>query len=118
MKIINFAKKRMIVRLITILVMLTTLCGCHKDEYIENIITQPYGVIITNSTHDEVSVQCKLIAMGMPTLKTGESLEVKFTSSEIVVIDYFGKGTYFKQRSITVKLEKDKVVEVNLVEAP
>lgn len=89
-------------------------CSCRNDIVIDPSLDYEYAVVIKNGTHDEIMVECKQLPIGIIELVADEKSDTFRTDSEEITIDYFGKGTYWKQKKCVVSLDKNSVTEVVL----
>ena len=89
-------------------------CSCSEDVVIDPPYSNEFALVIKNGMHDDIMVQSKQLSVGIIELPADEESDTLYTSSDEVVLDYFGKGTYWKQKKRTVTLEKSIITEVVL----
>lgn len=88
--------------------------SCSEDNVIEPPLNDDFALIIKNGTHDDIMVESKQLSVGIISLPADALSDTLYTSSEEVTLDYFGKGTYYKQKKSTVPLDKSSVTEIVL----
>lgn len=88
--------------------------SCSEDIVIDPPLNNDFALIVKNGTHDDIMVESKQLSVGIITLPAEALSDTLYTSSEEVTLDYFGKGTYWKQKKCTVSLERNRVTEVVL----
>ena len=88
--------------------------SCETHEIIEPTINKDYALVINNATHDEIMIQCKHLPISIIKLQSQEKTDTLYTSSDKITIDYFGKGTYYKQRKAEITLNTNEVTSVVL----
>ena len=94
-------------KIVLLLPLIVLLTSCRTDVYINAEPDNTYGVIFKNDTDGLIYIHCKQLVIG-------ESSEPIYGSTPRVTVNYFGDGTYFKDISKDIVLEKNKVVSVTL----
>lgn len=89
-------------------------CSCSEDVVIDPPYSNEFALVIKNGTHDDIMVQSKQLSVGIIELSANAESDTFYTSSDEVILDYFGKGTYWKQKKCTIPLEKSRVTEAVL----
>lgn len=90
------------------------LVSCRKEYTIELHTDKDYGVMIKNSTHDSIYVQCDQFSTPSLMLVSQEESKPMFTEKKEIEVKWFGKGTYYKQKEKTFLLQKNEIVTLEL----
>ena len=101
-------------KIVLLLPLIVLLTSCRTDVYINAEPDNTYGVIFKNDTDGLIYIHCKQLVIGSPKLQSGESSEPIYGPTPKVTVNYFGEGTYFKEISEDIVLERNKVVSVTL----
>ena len=101
-------------KIVLLLPLIVLLTSCRTDVYINAEPDNTYGVIFKNDTDGLIYIHCKQLVIGSQKLQSGESSEPIYGPTPRVTVNYFGDGTYFKDISKDIVLEKNKVVSVTL----
>ncbi len=101
-------------RIVLLSSLLLIFLSCSKEIHIEIENDNFYHLVIKNGTHDDVYVICKQLSESVGSLATMCKSDTLSTSSERVAIQYFGKGTYNKEKWKDVVLKKYEVTSITL----
>lgn len=114
MSIFVASKQKRMRKFILISLTMLLLISCSEDETIAPVINDGYPLVVKNATHDEVMIESKQLSTGIIVLQSDEVSDTIYSSSDKITIEYFGKGTYYKQKEMVVPLDIGTVTKVLL----